>query len=101
MKTAICRLIQLPLLALYAIGMLIIILWAFGTVANLISYFATVNAPDFDANLAQVGLGAILTYVAKNAERLLVTLIKPCSSKNFALLERPISSFFLRHTDET
>ena len=101
MKTAICRIIQFPLLGLYAIGMFIIILWAFSTAADLISYLTTADAPDINANLAQVGLGAILTYVAKNAERLLVTLIKPSSSKNIALLERPISSFFLRHTNET
>lgn len=100
MKTGIYRILQFLLLALYAIGAFIVILGAFGIATDLISYFARAATPDYKANLAQIGLGAILTYAAKNAERILVALLKPQNDKFIALLERPLASLFQKQKNE-
>ena len=100
MKTGICRILQFLLLALYAIGAFIVILGAFGIAIDLISYFTSAATPDYKVNLAQVGLGSILTYAAKNAERILVAALNPQNDKFIALLERPITSFFQRQKNE-
>ena len=88
--------LQALLLVLYAIGVLLIYLGAFGIAGDLFSYFAKTATPDYITNLAQLGLGAVLTYVAKKFEKLLVTLVKPQNDKFFALLDRPLVSFFKR-----
>ena len=94
MKNEICRILQVLLLFLYAIGVFVIILGAFGIAIDLFSYFAQTAMPNYKINLAQIGLGAILTYVAKKSEQLLVALIKPSNDKFLALLDRPLASFF-------
>lgn len=96
MRTTICRVLQVLLLTIYAIGVLIVIFGVFGIATDLVSSFIGTDAIDYRIALAQVGLGAILTYAAKSAERLLVAMMKPSNDKIFALLERPLSSFFKR-----
>lgn len=89
--------LQFLFLALYAIGAFIVILGAFGMAVDLISYFTKAVTPDFKTNLAQVGLGALITFAAKYAERLLVAALKPQNDMFFALLKSPPSSFFQKH----
>lgn len=72
MKTSLCRILQLPLLAVYAIGVFVVILGAYETAIDMVSYFTQEVASDYKAHLAYIGLGAILTCAAKNAERLLI-----------------------------
>ena len=92
--------IQLLFLSIYAIGAFIVILGAFGIAIDLISYFTQTPTPDYKSSLAQVGLGAILTYAAKNAERLLVAVLNPQDDKFIALLEKPLSSIFKRQKSD-
>jgi len=96
MQTAVCRALQVLLLGIYAIGVLIVIFGVFDIAIDLVSSFIGTDAIDYRDALAQVGLGAILTYTARSAERLLVAMMKPSNEKLLALLERPLSSFFKR-----
>lgn len=94
MRTTVCRVLQVLLLGIYAIGVLIVISGIFGIATDLVSSFIGTDTMDYRNALAQVGFGAILTYTVKGAERLLVAVMKPGHGKLIALLERPLSSFF-------
>ena len=94
MKTTICRVLQILLLGLYTIGVLIVVLGAIGIATTLMSSLWMSADIDLTPNLAAVGLGAILTFAARNAEKLLVSILQPQNDNFVALLEKPVSDFF-------
>ena len=97
MKVTICRILQLLLLAVYAIGVFVIIFGVIGFAVELLALITKTEMPEYKTSLAHIGIGAILTYAARAAEKCLVVFAKPNNGNFIALLESPWLALFNRN----